>query len=226
MVDGQACEFCGKVFRKESTLLLHNCEDKKRIVQKNDPGVILGMHIYLRFYEITQGSAKLKTYDDFRKSPYYNAFVKFGKHIKKINAIGSSAFIDWVIKKNKKLDQWCRDEYYEAFLHDYIRHETANAALERFIKLSVEWGDENGSDFNHIFNYGNENKLCYYITQGKISPWMIYNCKSGIEFLERLNDEHVKIIFTWIDPEYWQKRFVDYIADTELIKNALLTAGY
>ena len=75
------CRYCEKEFRKESSLAVHLCEPKRRWQQEKEVGVQLGLKAYLRFYEITQGSAKLKSYEDFVKSPYYNAFVKWGRHM-------------------------------------------------------------------------------------------------------------------------------------------------
>ena len=110
------CQYCGKGYRKESTLVAHLCEPKRRAQQENEAGVKLGMTAYLRFYELTQGSAKFKTYKDFSESAYYNAFVKFGRHMVNIRAINTSKFIDWVIKSNKKLDYWCKDAVYQEYL--------------------------------------------------------------------------------------------------------------
>ena len=51
------------------------CEPKRRFQEQDERGVQLGLHAYLKFYELTQGSAKLKTFDDFATSPYYRAVV-------------------------------------------------------------------------------------------------------------------------------------------------------
>ena len=71
MTESYACRYCKKEFRKESTLAAHLCEPKRRWQQEKETGVQLGFRAYLRFFEITQGSAKLKTYGDFVASPYY-----------------------------------------------------------------------------------------------------------------------------------------------------------
>ena len=91
------CKYCGKEFRKESSLAVHLCEPKRRWQQEKEVGVQLGMQAYLRFYEMTQGSAKMKTYADFVVSPYYRAFVKFGRHMVGIRAVNPRTFIDYVI---------------------------------------------------------------------------------------------------------------------------------
>ena len=97
-----ACRYCNKTYSKESTLIAHLCEPKRRHQQQNETGVQFGFKAYLRFYEITQGSAKLKTYDDFVASPYYSAFVKFGRHLVAIKAVNVGSFTDWLLKNNKK----------------------------------------------------------------------------------------------------------------------------
>ena len=81
------CQFCKKDFVKETSLAIHSCEPRKRRQEKDEAGVRLGFQAYIKFYEMTQGSAKLKTYDDFCDSPYYKAFVKFGRYCVSIKAI-------------------------------------------------------------------------------------------------------------------------------------------
>jgi hypothetical protein len=53
----------------------------------------------------------------------------------------------------------------------------------------------------------------------------VYNCASGIEFLEALREDQAAIIMPWIDPDFWQKKFQDYLADTEWVKDILEKAG-
>ncbi len=219
------CKYCGKGFRKESTLTAHVCEPKRRAQQEKENGVQLGMTAYLRFYELTQGSAKLKTYEDFCKSPYYNAFVKFGRHMVNIRAINTSGFIDYVIKENKKLDYWCKDEFYQTFLMHHLRTENSQDALERSIKTMQKWAEDKDSSFNHYFLYGNSNAIVHDITTGRISSWVLYNCTSGVQFLDKINSEQIEMIFPYIEVDYWKKRFVDYLADTEFVKHILDQAG-
>jgi uncharacterized protein CbrC (UPF0167 family) len=222
------CRYCEKEFRKESTLAAHLCEQKRRYQQKDETGVQLGLRAYLRFYEITQGSARLKSYDDFCTSPYYGAFVKFGRHLVAIRAVSPNNFIDWLLKNNKKLDQWCKDSFYEEWLHAHLRKEATQDALERALKEMQDYADthpdlKNG--YRDYFKYGNGNRICHHIVTGRISPWVIFNSSSGVEFLESLSEEQLGIIMPWIDPEYWQKRFADYVADTEWCKHVLKEAG-
>ena len=222
------CKYCEKSFRRESTLAAHMCEQKRRQQQEKEVGVQMGMQAYLRFYELTQGSAKMKTYQDFAKSPYYMAFIKFGRHIIDIRAVNPKMFIEWVIKENKKLDHWCKESVYAEYLATYIRKEAVQDALERALTEMQEYVDETSDGVAGIrdyFRFGSTNRIIHHISNGRVSPWIVFNCDSGVEFLDRLNDEQIAIIFSTIDPEYWQRKFIDYMADTEWVKKILSEAG-
>ena len=182
------CRYCEKSYSKESTLAAHLCEQKRRHQQQNDIGVQLGLRAYLRFYEITQGSAKLKTYEDFSTSPYYSAFVKFGKYLVSIRCVNTASFTDWLLKNNKKLDHWCKDSLYTEWLYTYLQKEAPQDALERALKEMQDYTDSHGdlkNGFRDYFRYANSNKICYHIVSGRISPWIILDRKST-----RLNSSH------------------------------------
>jgi hypothetical protein len=177
---------------------------------------------------MTQGSAKTKSYADFVSSPYYRAFVAFGRHMVAIRAVNPRAFIDWVIKQNKKLDQWTHESVYVEYLHQYLRREATQDALERALIEMQEYVDEHPeitAGLSDYFRQANTNRICHHIANGRVSPWVVYNCDSGVAFLESLTEEQIAIIITAIDPEFWQRKFKDYTADTEWIKLILKTAG-
>ena len=221
------CKYCEREFRKESTLAAHLCEPKRRWQQETETGVQFGLRAYLQFYETTQGSAQLKSYMDFVASPYYNAFVRFGRHLVAIRCINSNSYTAWLLKNNKKLDHWCQDKFYEEWLHEYVKKEAVQDALERGLKTMEEYanGDSGLASYSHYFKYGNHNRICHHITTGRTSPWIVFNCRSGIEFLESISAEHLAIVLPWIDPDYWNRKFKDYVADVEWCKHILGAAG-
>jgi hypothetical protein len=117
---------------------------------------------------------------------------------------------------------------YSEWLLEYVKREATQDALERALTEMTEYADahpELKNGFVDYFRYGNSNRICYHITTGRITPWIIYNCATGIEFLEALREDQADIIMPWIDPDYWQKKFQDYLADTEWVKDILEKAG-
>jgi len=220
------CRYCEKNFVKESSLAVHVCEPKRRYQEQNEVGVQLALQAYLRFYELTQGSAKLKTFDDFAKSPYYKAFVKFGRYCVAIRAVNTARFIEWVVKQNKKIDHWCKDSVYTEYLTQYLRDENVVDALARAMEQSLTWAENSSNPAHDYLRYGNDNAICYAVTTGRVSAWVLYNCESGMEFLGRINPEQVAMIWSMIDSDYWRHKFQTYSADTEYSREILKQAGW
>ena len=220
------CQYCKKDFIKESSLSVHSCEPRRRRQEQSERGVHLGLQAYLKFYELTQGSAKLKTFDDFAESPYYRAFVKFGRYCVNIRAINPARFIEYVLKQNKKIDHWCRDSIYTEYLLDYLRVENVNDALARAIEFGITWQEQTSNPAHDCLRYGNSNAMCHAITTGRISPWIIYNSESGQQFLSELSTEQIAMIWSYIDSDVWMKKFQDYPADQEYAKDILSKAGW
>jgi len=220
------CQYCRKDFIKESSLAVHSCEPRRRRQEKDERGVQLGFQAYIKFYELTQGSAKLKTFDDFADSPYYKAFVKFGRYCVSVRAINPEQFTRWVLKQNKKLDHWAKDSVYSEYLTEYLRVENVNDALARAIEFSIDWGEKNNAKPEDCLRYGNDNAMTYAVSTGRISPWVIYCSESGQRFLNELDQTQVAMIWSIIDADYWMRKFKDYPADYEYAREMLTKAGW
>lgn len=218
------CGYCGKSFAREKTLSVHVCEPKRRHLSKNEKHVQMALLTYQRFYEIGQKAQKKKTFDEFVSSPYYNAFVKFGSFMSNANPLYPEKFIDFVIKSGVKLDHWCRDELYDTYLQELIKIEPADGAIQRSIQTMMDWADDKEAAWNHYFSYVNLNRATYDIKEGKISPWVLLNSKSGKDMLQKMNDEQLEIVSPIIDPIFWKKRFKALPADVELVREVVREA--
>ena len=217
------CVHCGKAFQKEKTLMAHMCEPKRRHLQKDEKRVQVGFLAFNKFYTMVQRS-KPRTYADFCKSSYYNAFVKFGSFVSNINPLYPEKFIDFVIKSNVKLDHWCRDELYDTYMFEMIKVEPVEEAVRRTIETMMDWGDNNQAQYNDYFRYCNLNRAVNDIRNGLISPWVILNSKSGMELLGNFNDEQLAIIEPTLDVPYWKKQFKAKPADVEMVKEIVKEA--
>lgn len=202
------------------------CEPKRRRLNKDDPGVRIGFQAYIKFYEQAQGSAKLKTYDDFCESSYYLAFVKFGRYCVGTKAISPGRFMDWLLKNQKKIDRWCSDQLYTEYLVWYLTIEAVDDALARAIEYSIDWAEKSGHPAHDCVRYGNTNAICYAITTGRLSPWVIYNSESGQKFLNDASSEQIAMIWPYINSDVWHKKFTEYLANQEYAKDILKKAGW
>jgi hypothetical protein len=193
-------------------------------MSKTEKHVQLGLLAYNRFYEISQKNSAKKTFDDFASSPYYNAFVKFGSFLSNTAPIFPERFIDFVIKSGVKLDHWCRDELYDTYVSELIKIEPADGAIQRTVQTMMDWADDKEASWNHYFSYANLNRITHDIKEGKISPWVLLNCKAGKEMLQKMNDEQLEIVSPVIDPQFWMRRFKTLPADVELVKDVIKEA--
>lgn len=218
------CQYCNNTFSQEKTLTVHMCEKKRRHFAKNEKSAVLGYQTYNRFYQLTQNSQETKTYAEFADSQYYNAFVKFGSFLSNVNPLYPDKFIDYVIKSGVKLDHWCREALYEKYVINLIHTEHVETALERSIKHMESWANENNSTWNHYFLYVNSNRASYDIEDGKVSPWLILNCKSGKKLLESMRDDQLAAISNIIDPQVWVKKFRTQTFDLDLVKRIVQEA--
>ena len=214
------CEYCSTGYTKEKTLAVHMCEQKRRQLQKDEKRVRLGFYAFQRFYTLSAGAKKDKSYDEFCKSPYYNAFVKFGSFLSNVKPLYPEKYIDYVVKSGVKLDHWCRDEMYEQYALQFILKEDVTTALERSVMTMMEWAEENEpAPWNHYFQHVSLNRAVWHIKDGKISPWLMLNCKSGKEMLSKFNDEQLAMVYHVINPEHWAVRFSRQKQDVQLVKD-------
>jgi hypothetical protein len=220
------CEYCKKEFARETSIAAHMCEPKRRYASREEPGVRLGFQSYIRFYETAAGSARNKTFDTFVESAYYRAFVKFGRYCVDIRAINPPRFIDWLLKNNKKIDYWCSDRVYTEYLISYLQVEAVTDALSRAVEFGIDWAETNSAQPNDCLRYGNANAMCYAVTTGRISPWVIYNSESGQRFLSSLDPTQVSMIWPYIDSDVWQQRFQSRAQDQVYAQQILTTAGW
>jgi len=221
MTKAYKCEYCGSSYVREKTLIAHMCEKKRRALQKDEKRVRHGFYAFQRFYKLSAGSKKEKTYEEFCKSQYYNAFVKFGSFISNVRPLYPEKYIDYVVTSGVKLDHWCRDEMYEKYAIELILKENVETALERSITTMVEWATENNSVWNHYFNYVSPNRAVWQIKDGKISPWLLLNSKTGKDMLSKFNDEQLDMVYHVINPEHWALRFRRQVRDVELVKQVV-----
>jgi hypothetical protein len=215
------CQFCGHKFSREKTLIVHVCEQKRRHLAKSEKHVILGFDAFNRFFKLSQNLKGEKTYDDFARSPYYNAFVKFGSFVSNVNPLYPDKFINYVIKSGVKLDHWCRDELYDKYVVDLIKSEPVEVALERSVSHMMGWGDNNQASWNHYFLYVSLSRAVFDVRDGKVSPWIILNSKNGKEMLRKFSDEQLQAISNIMDLPFWLNKFKKLPADVELVKQVI-----
>ena len=219
------CKWCGKSFKSERTLSVHMCVKKRRMADKDLTHTRLGYRVFQMFYEMNTTASKTKSYEDFVRSQYYEGFVKFGRSCVTNEYLNPEQFAEWLIKEGKKLADWHKDSLYDEFLLVYVKKEPGMKALERTIIYLDSWAKENNKSWQDYFKEVSSARAVHDIRSAKISPWMIYLCKSGDDLLVKFSDEQVKIIEHIIDATFWMKQFANNKEEVAEVKNACEVAG-
>jgi hypothetical protein len=223
---GFTCEFCHKTFAREQTIVSHICPGKKRWLDKDSQESRLAFQSWLQFHSKNSMGQKVRTFRDFITSPYYTAFVKYSAYCINVKAINIPRYTDWLLKEQVKIDTWWHDSVYTRYLIEYLRGEDPMDALIRSIETSQNMAAEAGILPADILRFGNPNKICYAVTTGRISPWMLYQSNSGVEFLSSLNGDQVRIVLDYIKPELWTLKFMKDKEMAKQVKDLLGAAGY
>jgi len=218
------CEYCKKVFKKESTIAVHMCEQKRRYMNKDEKETQLAYRIYQLFYKVGTNSKKAKTFDDFAKSQYYNAFIKFAGYCIEINIDSVEEYARYLIRNQIKIDRWASDSTLNKYIKQRLKDETADRAVERTIMFMETWAEKNSTKYNNYFKEVNPNLAVFHICSGKISPWVIYGTQNSESLLDRMNNEQIELISAFIDPDYWNVRTKRKTADFEWVRDILKKA--
>lgn len=215
------CEFCKRAFIKESTMIKHICEYKHRWLERDRRGNQIGFQSFVQFYKKHSTAKKEKTYEEFIKSAYYTAFVKFGSYCVEVNALNVARLVDFYLRENVKIDNWTSDKQYTEYLIDYLKTENALDAVRRSIETCLDQAQIENVQPNDYLRYGSKSKICHAITNGKISPWVLYQSESGKKFLDELPEDLVKMIYDYINPVQWAIKFSKLEKEVEEVKSLL-----
>lgn len=219
------CKFCGKSFKREKTLTVHLCEQKRRWLNKDEKYAKIATMAYQRFYELSLAGKKTPTYEELSKSSYYLAFTKFGKYILNIKAVSPEDYIDFVIKNSIALDKWCSDSVYNRYIFELNKRESVERALERTMLYIMDWSKEKHESVDVFFRKVSRPRLIHAIKSGRISPWVIFNCDSGMDFMAEFSDSELELVKDAMDPEFWSRKFSVRKDDVIFAQDVLGKAG-
>ena len=203
----------------------HMCEQRRRWEDRHRPANRISYEIWLRYYQKIQPHGKKREYQDFIASAYYTAFVKFGTYCIDIGAVNPLGYSDWLFKQKTPLDSWTSDRIYGQYLVEYLKLEDGVTAVGRSIETLLKLAEQENINLTDVLRLISANKLCYLVSQGHISPWLLYHSDGGINFLGSLNSDQTNVVFEYINPEQWNIKFKRETGLVTEVKNLLKKIG-
>jgi hypothetical protein len=195
-------------------------------MEKDEPNIRLGFRTYQLFYKLGTAAKKPKSYDEFVNSQYYMAFVKFGKYCLDLKINDIEGYATWLIKNGTRLDDWTSDRVFNKWIKTRLKDETPERAVERTILFMTAWAEETDNNWVDYFDKVPTNLIVFHICSGKISPWIIYSSDKAQNLIDKMNDEQLKLISDYIDPQFWQVRLTRKAADFNWTKQIVTQAGF
>lgn len=201
------CKFCGKSFTRERTLSSHMCEKKRRWMCKDDMDSRMAFSVWTDFMKfVSPNTKKVKTIEDFIRSPDYIGFLKFANYLIDLKPVDSDKFIQWLFKMGVRLSDWQRPGTYQLYVQENSKKETPERALERAILVMQEWGESTGNNWQTFFNKVSPVTAMNLIVMGRISPWIIYSSEAAQTLLDRMEPGQIDAVAKHVDTEWWIKK--------------------
>ena len=166
-----------------------------------------------------------RTYDDFMTSKYYTAFVKFANYIGDVYVASIEDYIEWLLKGRVKVDRWSSDVVYEQYITEFAVRESVERAVERTVLSMKNWGEENHMPWNVFFEKISKPRGIHMIRSGQISPWVLYNSRTGLSFLESLTPQETVMVEDYICPSSWSRRFNQSQGDVDFVHEIMKKAN-
>lgn len=180
---------------------------------------------YQSFFTVAMRAPKPPSFDDFAKSQFWGAFLRFARHMLDINAIRPTAFVDFLIRTEVPVDRWTSPVVYETYVRELSKTESPDAAVERNILLMQQWAMDTGEHWTDFFRKVAPPVAALWVRSGRISPWVLFVASSAKDMLTRLGPEQAQIVEKTIDVRFWEAKLERHKEEVARIRAILDEAG-
>lgn len=217
------CPYCGAGYSRESTLISHMCEKKRRVLAKDEVPVRLGFASYRAFHKWAY--RKDTTYEDFMKSSLYGEFVRFGRYLMDLKISQPIDYAEYLIKHQIPLKDWCRDSQYLQYRDVKLKNMTIEDGITASLEAIAAWAQEGNREWRDFYREVHPNVALEMIVSGKITP-MFLHCSSGKDALFcRFTEEQRKILDGVVNWATLRVKVMRHPVDVEWATTLLKEAG-
>ena len=200
------CHFCGQKFKLEARFMKHKCKEMKR---DEELRTVVGQAAWLYYQEWMKTGRKLvPNPKSFLGSRYYNAFMRFARHVRKVHLPDVHGFIKFMREHNMEPYMWTSDQVYPKYLEYLDRRspptKRANTTIDTFLAIA----EKSERDVSEIFDIIDADDVITLLRRRSISPWILLNSDKFKEFYAtKTNGEERIIIESLIRPDFWVEKF-------------------
>ena len=220
------CKYCKKDFVRETTLMSHLCQKKRRMMDKDNKQNRIAYQSWLIFRKLSIANVKNdKPYDDFIDNRYYTDFMKLAKHIIDLNLDKPDEFVKFIIMQSIKMNDWCKDLVYEKYIKDRTKKETIERAIERSLLNMEAWAEKTGNNWCEYFVKVSTSDAVQDIRMGRISPWCTFATDQGSRLIDRLEPGQQQVLIDYLEPLSWRAKVKRQQNDADEVQKVFNKAG-
>lgn len=213
------CKYCQKDFVKESTLIKHLCEPKRRVLAKDDKQNRIAYQSWLIFRRLTIANVKHnKTYEEFASNKYFVDFMKLAKHMIDLKLEDPEAFVKFIIMNSIPIRDWTKAVVYETYIKDRTKKEPVERAIERSLLNMKSWAEKTGNSWQDYFKEVSTPEAVQDIRMGRISPWCTFATDQGSRLIDRLEPGQVEALVEYMEPKSWRVKVKRQQQDAEWVQ--------
>lgn len=213
------CKYCQKDFVRESTLIKHLCEPKRRVLAKDEKQNRIAYQSWLMFRRLTIANVKHdKPYEDFAVNKYYMDFMKLAKHIIELRIEDPQAFVKFILMNSVPIRDWTKAVVYESYVKDRTKKEPVERAIERSVLNMKAWAEKTGSQYQEYFSKVSTPEAVQDIRMGRISPWCTFATDQGSRLIDRLEPGQVEALVEYMEPKSWRIKVKRQQQDAEWVQ--------
>lgn len=214
------CRYCQKEFVRESTLASHLCENKRRMLAKDEKQNRIAYQSWLLFRRLTIANVKNdKSYEDFISNKFFTGFMKLAKHIIDLSLDDPENFVRFIIMNSVPMHNWQTAVVYETYVKDRTKKETVERAVERSVLNMKAWAEKTGNSWEEYFTKVSTPEAVQDIRMGRISPWCTFATDQGSRLIDRFEPGQVQQLIDYMEPQSWRAKVMRQRQDAEWVQH-------
>ena len=214
------CRYCQKEFVRESTLASHLCENKRRMLAKDEKQNRIAYQSWLLFRKLTMANVKNdKPYEEFISNKFFAGFMKLAKHIIDLSLDDPEGFVKFIIMNSVPMHNWQTAVVYETYIKDRTKKETVERAVERSVLNMKAWAEKTGNSWEEYFTKVSTPEAVQDIRMGRISPWCTFATDQGSRLIDRFEPGQVQQLIEYMEPQSWRAKVMRQRQDAEWVQH-------
>lgn len=181
------CEFCSHDFLSERVFMKHMCKERIRIEELRGP---IGQSAYSYYADwMRLNKRSVPPIETFASSMNYNSFIKFAKHVRKVNMPNPSGFVKTMVEHgNIQPVLWCRDNVYAMYLQGYDKIVSPTVQFINSVDVIMEYAKDYECLPKQVFEQIGIEKILDLVQKRKLSPWFLVSSGAFRAYMASRNE--------------------------------------